>query len=154
LKSDEYAESGRTTATKITLDEQLFLDSWVLGDKLLDHDFCDMVIDTIIDHARIPHADWWPFNVIFTIYEMTSDTAPVHRFLIDLYLYMANKSWHDHGEPEFNAKAYREITNALVDQKKVVLSPADSPWLKDPCVYHWHKKEGGLCYKQKGKWKN
>jgi len=97
------------------MDEQLFLDSWILGDKLLDHDYCDMVIDTIINHAT--DADWWSFNIVFTIFEMTPDTAPVHRLLIDIYLYIAHAPWHDDGGPEFSAKAYWEITNALVDQK-------------------------------------
>lgn len=151
LKSDEYAESGRTIATT-SLDEQLFLDSWILGDKLLDHDYCDMVIDTIINHAT--QAGWWPYKNIFTIYEMTPDTAPVHRFLVDIYLYVANAGWDIIGPPTFSAEAYRDITNALVAKRYSFHRSEVKPWVRDPCVYHWHKKEHGLCYKQKGKWNN
>jgi len=49
-------------------------------------------------------------------------------------------------------EAYKDITNAFIMKKDSETDSTNPPWNSDACVYHWHKKEGGVCYKDKGHW--
>lgn len=119
--------------------------AWVFGDKILDHDFCDAVVDSLIALSRL--SGRFPYGAAYDIYKAASSTTPARQFLIDMFLHVAHEGWFDTRRPAFDTEAYKEITRRLVATKGVKLSKEDAPWNVEPCVYHWHKKDGGICYK-------
>jgi len=124
--------------------------AWLFGDKVLDHDFCDMVIDNLLSHAlstkNLPAAS------LFRLYQVCAPNIPARQLLVDMYVYVANPGWFDNGDRVLSEEAYRNITVALIARKGMQSNMANAPWLADCCRYHWHKKDGGTCYKDKAHW--
>jgi len=127
--------------------------AWIFGDKVLDYNFCDAAIDAMIGFMKRVHR--YPQGAAFSIYKATGQHAPARQLLIDMFLYVANPTWYIEGgeptQPKLDAEAYAEITRRFVLSKGVVLKLEDAPWNSDPCAYHWHKKHGGICYKDRAR---
>jgi len=124
--------------------------AWLLGDKVLDHDFCDMLIDSFLDHALSTYM--FSTAELFRLYKVCATDVPVRQFLIDVHVYAAVPEWYDDGGEVLSEEVYRNITAALTARKGMQSNMENAPWLVDPCRYHWHKKEGGTCYKDKAHW--
>jgi len=122
--------------------------AWIFGDKVMDHDFCDMIIDAMLRHTT--HIGRFPVGAAFEFYKICGPDIPAKKFLVDMFMYSGTVAWVD--SVYMNEEGYKSVLRALMEKKAVVLSSGDAPWLADPCVYHWHKKEGGVCYKAKVDW--
>lgn len=122
-------------------------EAYQFGIKILDHDFCDMVLDRMLGRAL--DMTYWPFKSFFEMFCHSNTNDPQRRLLVDIWLYVSQGHWFERGGPAFNAEAWKEITKALVANKGASLTSADGPWRSDPCHYHWHRKNGTLCYKVK-----
>lgn len=129
-------------------DQKRLLRAWMFGNKILDYNFCDMVIDALIEHATLQNS--WPYAIAFTVFQVSSKHAPVRRLLTDIFVHGAVPEWFDDGAPELNEEAYQQITLALLTKGNELCIDV-APWKSDPCVYHWHKHSGGVCYKNKGR---
>jgi len=106
-------------------DQKRLRRAWMFGHKILDYDFCDMVIDALIDYMTA--VDFWPYKTAFKVYQLSSKDAPVRRLLTDIFLYAVGPEWFDHGAPELSEEVYQEITLALLT-KGSELTLDDAPW--------------------------
>jgi len=129
--------------TRLKNDHTL-IDAWMLGDKLLDYDFRDMVVDSLFQHSDAING--WPAKTFIKIFKASAEDDPVHQMLVDVLLYDTSPDWIDIST--FTVAAYKTIIRAFL-KHGTQLKPEDAPWRHDPCVYHWHKKNGGSCYKEK-----
>jgi len=144
------SRSGKSTPiNEINADFEHMRKLWMFGDKVLDHDFCDMVVDALISTAKL--VGRWPIPSIFKIREVCGPNAPIRQFLVDMYLHLAHDTWFEE-KYNLNVDAYKEIVHAFALKKSTSPTKANAPWTLDGCVYHWHKKEGGICYKDKDYW--
>jgi len=121
------------------------VDAWILGDKLLDYDFCDMVVDSLLRHSDAATIGL-PIKTFFNMFKASAEDNPVRQMLVDVLLYDTGPSWIDIST--FTVAAYKTIIRDFL-KHGTQLSADDAPWRHDPCVYHWHKKNGGSCYKEK-----
>jgi hypothetical protein len=69
----------------------------VLGDKLQDGDFQDVIIDAIVDKCKSEASDgrtWFPVGpVIQQVYDNTLESSKARRLLTDLYISHGSGSW-------------------------------------------------------------
>lgn len=133
-----------------TAHSQLLRLTWQFGDKILDHDFCDMVIDKLIGHFTFTNR--MPQDQVFYIYQSCAAGVPVRRLLPDGFVHLGREGWLTSESTKMTEEAYKDVINALLKNKALKPDAANVPWESDACVYHWHKKEGGVCYKNKAHW--
>ncbi|PLB48318.1 hypothetical protein P170DRAFT_448051 [Aspergillus steynii IBT 23096] len=113
--------------------------AYVLGDKLLDAEFHNAVIDAIVEESRSEAQDkhlWFPGEkVIEYAYENTTERAPIRRLLVDMWAIYAKSSWLD--DPE--ESAYLPHTFLLGLLSKRLDSNFDANESIEACNYHTHK---------------
>jgi len=63
---------------------ELLRRAWQFGDKILDHDFCDMVIDNLISHCS--SCNTWSNREVFILYQSCTAGVPVRQLLTDIYV--------------------------------------------------------------------
>jgi hypothetical protein len=127
--------------------------AYIFGDKILDRDFCDFVIDSILIHAQ--RVSRWPYLLFFDIFNASTDEAPARHLLTDAFIYVAHEGWlisMNHEEKNFSEEAWKAIAYALVRKKNQTTHHTDGPWLHDPCKYHWHRKNSTSCYRLSKSW--
>jgi len=103
--------------TEATVHFEHMRELWVYGDKVLDHDFCDMIVDATISTAEL--VQQWPWESVFMIYKVCGPNAPVRRFLVDMYIHIADapRLAEENRCTILNEDAYREIINAFILRK-------------------------------------
>ncbi|RFU24056.1 hypothetical protein B7463_g12285, partial [Scytalidium lignicola] len=71
--------------------------AYILGDKLQDSDFKDVVTDAMIDKCKSKASDgrsWFPVGpVIKCIYDNTLESSKARRLLVDIYVHNGSGSW-------------------------------------------------------------
>lgn len=132
--------------------ERFTVGAWQFGDKVLDHPFCDLVIDVALAHGGATQI--YPLPLFSATFDTSARDAPVHNLLGDAFVYLAKPKWLD--AIVCSAEAYKEIARRCMSDGYILngekFTPSNAPWIKDPCVYHLHKKNGGICYKDKVEW--
>jgi len=127
--------------------KQLSVGAWKFGDKVLDHLFCDLVIDMALLYGE--RGGNFSVNLFFASFHASALNDPVHNLLGDSFVYLAPSYWLKGREG--SAEAYKEIAERMLKEGNRY-GPDEAPWFTDPCLYHWHKKHGGACYKDKVDW--
>jgi hypothetical protein len=116
---------------------------WILGDYVLDHEFCTVMIEVLMADIRKCHLNTGTLcfmngAVITDIYEKTGhSSSPLRRLMVDSWtaivkpddakaFMLANKSSQCQ---EFYAEVMHEMTT---------LERGQVPWEASPCHYHNH----------------
>jgi hypothetical protein len=118
----------------------------VLGDKLMDGDFKDAVIDCIVDALCKDQV----FDVGLTnyVYEHTTATSPLRRLWQDIYMWAGNPTWLDENvipEP-LNGDFAVDLSRRQMEMAFVAAqSRPPAPSLQNICLFHGHGN--GKCYR-------
>lgn len=119
-----------------------------LGERLLDGEFQDRVLDTIVVEARerigpIRRLGYPGRKAVSIIYESTPDSSPARRLMVDLYV--------PHGTGRFNldadfpAQFLADVAKGLMADRRTSTATRQQKYSeleKDgPCSYHHHKKD-------------
>jgi hypothetical protein len=80
-----------------------FWKAYVPGDKILDRDFCDFVIDYMLNHAR--ETKYWVFGYYHDILTMSQVDAPPRNLLVDCMVHIAGPDWFGASQPDFEKDA-------------------------------------------------
>ncbi|QDS75942.1 hypothetical protein FKW77_003205 [Venturia effusa] len=141
--SDEVLELFRAR-------HNLLVRAYILGDKILDRDFQDAVIDGLIDFSR--RRNVWPIRQVKVIFENTLEKSPLRTLLVHMCSF--NKHADRFKDPAFmqylTAEALFDIAADLMDNRDHRRDEFDAPfWGNNLCRYHIHEKEGRSCYRQR-----
>ena len=156
LLSESEDQTWDTLGTHLAKHEQactqhhsLLLDAYILGDKMGDFDFTDCMIDELVLFSK--DASWYPAVYALKIFENTTETCPLRKFLVDMYTFTAHKDWLDYDVPN---EVWADVAKALILEKgrQRIPSTSDAPYSKDPCAYHHHVSRKTACYKTKARW--
>jgi len=130
----------------------LLTEAWRFSDKVLDHLFCDLVIDVSVMHGL--RTGKFAVAMFFATFDTSIRSAPVHSLLGDAFVYLGTPAWLNN--PKCSLEGCREIARRFMsdgyEYSGINFQEENVPWTKDPCVYHWHKMNGGICYKEKVDW--
>ncbi|THZ57372.1 hypothetical protein D6C86_07158 [Aureobasidium pullulans] len=96
----EWVYSGRVFKKKLRDDEgsAKFLSygqAYILGEKLLNHDFKNEVLDTLL--TEILSGGKIDLTLATLVYEGTAKTSPLRRLLVDIYTWYGHKDWLRYG---------------------------------------------------------
>lgn len=127
--------------------------AYVLGDKLQDGDFKDVIIDAIIDKCKSIASDgrkWFPVGpVLRCIYDNTPTSSEARRLLVDIYVHNGSGDWlSDWVKQDDIPKDFLlDITMAFLNKKE---KNEEGPTHKSStCAYHQHGLGETLCYKER-----
>lgn len=131
--------------------------AFVFGDRILDDDFCDAIVDATLRYAE--NTTVWPSWQLEKILKICPVESPPHRLMIDVFVYRANSTWIKMGElspRRCTADTWMEICRGLLaGRDKFSKDRTDWPWVKNPCVYHRHAMPGGgSCYRSRSGMRN
>jgi len=133
--------SNNDSECRFKFDEcRLLGKAYVLGDKLGDFEFMEVVMDGIMDIGRRSPISLT--TLITTAYDHTPVASPLRCLLIDVYRFEGNRIWLD--ITERNEDMLWDLAYAFLGQKT-----RGAPYLTNPCLYHQHEKSGKPCYKTK-----
>lgn len=141
---------------KALVEHQRYVDAYMFGDKVLDHDFCDMILDHLLKHAET--VKLWPISQFMRIFEVSGAQDPPRKLIPDLYEYVGEAKWYEKPCKDVSAEAWHAIASAVYkrwpqkDGRQIWYRPTARPWHTFPCRYHWHTKFGGRCYREKDSW--
>lgn len=94
-------------------------DAYVFGNKILDFDFCDMIVDAIRSHMK--SSDCILTDEFFTIWQVSKKNSPPGRLPFDAYAYDGEKSWFEDSKAfndDFDAEAWRSIAKVLIADRQ------------------------------------
>ncbi|KAH6873186.1 hypothetical protein BKA58DRAFT_456785 [Alternaria rosae] len=118
---------------------------YVLGEKLIDHTFQDMIVEAIIlrhvtarlDQER-PREKVPGLEVIRIIYEGTTGNARVRRLLVDIWAFNMDSSWVT--ETELRAPANKpfldDLLPVLLDRRGLPDASQARPWISQRSSYY------------------
>lgn len=122
--------------------------AYVLGDKLQDGDFQDVVIDMIVDKCKWQSIDggkWYPAGeIVQKIYDNTLSNSKARCLLVDIYVSHGSGSWlYDYSKPHDIPKEFiYDLTVSFLDKRK------NDPMIKSSlCEYHQHSPGAKNCYR-------
>ncbi|KAF7187988.1 hypothetical protein HII31_10660 [Pseudocercospora fuligena] len=121
--------------------------AFIFGDKFLDFDFCDAVIDCVIE--QIWKTSALDISLVEHVWRNTTPSSPLRRLILDLYGFVGIERWLEElqNDNHFHAEFMKD---ALRDQMKRrgsgSLPAKDPPFPQDPCAYHKHSNV--VCYKE------
>jgi hypothetical protein len=125
--------------------------AYILGDKLLDGDSNDVVIDAMKDKSRTRTSDgrrWFPVGpVLSCVYDNTPTSSKARQLLVDIYVRHGVRDWlSGWADPNEIPKDFLlDLTMAPLDLKHN--SQDDSTEKSSTCAYHQHGLQENSCYK-------
>ncbi|KAE9982474.1 hypothetical protein EG328_010864 [Venturia inaequalis] len=130
----------------------LLIRCYILGDKLMDDDFQDAIVDVLVQFCE--QANTWPITMTRFIFENTPVTSPLRAFIVDVIVHLNFlKYWNTMTSTDcletHNEDALFHITRTFMRLRDVPVSKQTAPFRgSDRCVYHNHKKHDKPCYKE------
>ncbi|KAF2279433.1 uncharacterized protein EI97DRAFT_412463 [Westerdykella ornata] len=124
--------------------------AYILGDKLQDGDFKDVVIDAMIDKCKSTASDghrWFPVGpVLRCMYKNTPTSSKARRLLVDIYVHHGPGHWTSDGaeQDEIPKDFLYEVTMAFMDKRD---KNEEDPTQRPTCAYHEHGPGETRCYK-------
>lgn len=114
--------------------------AFVLGDKLLDQEVQDAVMDAFVESMSTPDKNghlWYPTGpTVGYAYENTNSSAPIRELLLDASTLHSNSSWYrQENSAEYPQPFLLELVARLLDRKS-------SPESLDPSKYHYRGHRG------------
>ena len=131
--------------------------AYVLGDRLLDLDFKDKVIDAIIDKSRSSSLGLYGYMLdpaTAYIYKNTLEGSKARLLFVDLYLGEGDKAWlTDRSKILLPEDFLFDLASALIGKRP--RSECDSPrMMNSTCRYHNHGPDDSICYRNRPKTRN
>lgn len=121
--------------------------AYKLGNKFLDLDFCNMVIDRICDHGKANKAV--PTGPFLEIWNVSARGSKPRNLILDSFRHEGQSSWfEDLTATEYDQELWLEIARALAVGKEEHPNDSRSPWRDDTCPYHHHSNSQKTCYKK------
>lgn len=114
-----------------TFDTAKWSQAYVLGEKLMDREYLDCVIETMMRECT--KRGEFPGKInLEIIYEGTPEGSPARKLLVDFVCWMGNEKWIHKGEMHqgFNEDLVLELMRHM---NRKFESPA--PWVSDPSAY-------------------
>lgn len=142
-----WSDSREHEMSAVDKDFCRLYDLWSFGMKILDRDFCDMVMDKILYFGTSTGS--WPVNQMMLIYKRCSEHDPPRLLLCDIFTRISSEKWYTSPYMASDAEIWNAIAVALFRAKRAVQPADDRPWIWNQCRYHWHTKDGSKCYKTK-----
>jgi hypothetical protein len=136
------------------------LRAYLLGTRLQDWDFCDMITDNVLElMAKFRRVC---LKVGHAIFAASLEDSPPRLLLIDMRAHAAHPGWWAMDPAEVQGdymshEAWVQVVKGLVEakyewtrryNKKYYQEPARL-YEKNTCRYHWHTHHGTPCYKDK-----
>ncbi|TIA70514.1 hypothetical protein D6C76_07502 [Aureobasidium pullulans] len=139
----EWVYSGHVFKKKLRDDEggAKFLSygqAYILGEKLLDHDFKNEVLDTLL--TEILSGAKIDLTLATLVYEGTTKTSPLRRLLVDIYTWYGHKDWLKYGNNKSHAPLsfLSDLSAAFLERHNNDASLKDRYPVWNPCRYHEH----------------
>lgn len=118
--------------------------AYILGEKLLDKNFknaiVDLLLQTIVTHGKMD------LTLPTLIFNETSNTAPLRKLLVDLYVWFGHKDWlkPDGSKEAMSAIFSSDLNAAFFDRHGRDGSPKAKLPALNACAYHEHP-DGKAC---------
>ncbi|KAI9661303.1 MAG: hypothetical protein M1821_009630 [Bathelium mastoideum] len=134
---------------------EILIEAFILGDKLLDIDFKDAVVDAIVHLTMKPDANGtWaipPGKNVSRLYERTLKGSKARRMMVDLHVMSATPRMFDSEEmkDEYCFDFVVELLRAMFEESRDPQGKANTllRW-RNQCQYHEHGT-GNPCYKDR-----
>lgn len=141
-EEDDWS-SHNEQCQKINKNLTRLLRCYHLGDKLGDFDFCDKMIDCLIQFCR--DTNYWPASGqdVFQIFKRTTESSPLRRLIVDMLVYDNGETFADRKFPE---ETWSDVGKRLMRLQKFP-GWSQAPYLGNTCVYHHHIRRNAPCYK-------
>lgn len=119
--------------------------AYLLGQKLLDGNFKDAMIDCIVE--KLYTSATFDIKLTSLVYDATPPKSPLRKLLLDIYVWCGDPTWLDEEQlGEFvNAEFAVELSKRQMGYMSGI-KPASPAFTGDICAYHEHA--GGVCYRQ------
>ncbi|PPJ52863.1 hypothetical protein CBER1_11312 [Cercospora berteroae] len=127
------------------------MNAWVLGDKLLDTDFKDALMDALVGRLRDTQAFAGLRLATSFIYSKTPDGSAPRRLLTDIYTYHGASWWvdevmHSGLQETYAVDFLKDLSKRQLTQRgPSILNSAAYMAAKTSCAYHDHKP--GKCFR-------
>ncbi|KAL1622565.1 hypothetical protein SLS56_008743 [Neofusicoccum ribis] len=123
-----------------SMDWDIFIGAYLLGDKLLDVDFRNTLIDLAIRievyYGIIPH------NHAKAAYSGLPVSDPYRRLYVDMHTWEIASSWYsdvnNKNATDAPTEVFRDVAKTAAENRRSIGSLEDGPWVTDPGRYH-HK---------------
>jgi hypothetical protein len=129
--------------------------AYVLGDRIQDGDFCDAVVDAIIDKCNTLTADnTYMFPTCresSSIYAHTTGSAKIRALLVDLYGKEGDESWMPAGEEDIPKSFLFNLTKLTLYEARNAFWTQDHLTWVIPCAYHQHGPDPATCYRNRSR---
>lgn len=117
--------------------------AYLLGQKLMDNDFKDTVIDAIAHKLTTSGA--FDIKQTSAVYDNTPKSAPLRRLWLDIYRSQGQEWWlaGELDECDISAEFLLELSRSSLG--RTTLFQPSPAYIRDLCQYHEHTD--GVCYK-------
>ena len=127
---------------------ELLIDCYEAGKKLLDNDFKDAIVDTIIQLATTTRV--FPINFIKKVYDMTDVGSAFRRLIVDMAVHANVFDWWQDARNRTccTEDALWDIVAAMKRYEQGI-GLLEVPFEHDTCTYHHHRLFRRPCYREK-----
>jgi hypothetical protein len=120
------------------VDKCSLIESYLLGEKLMDTAFQNAVMQGLIQCVK--REESYPINsVIKRVYERTTTKSPLRRLLVDFWLWNGSSTWMcSYMNRELGTEFMNDLICALLEKRPDPDSPGKelgAPWLMNPEAY-------------------
>lgn len=146
----QYLYSGKV-ASKLeaaTAEFENLVQLYVLGEKFLDRQFQDRVVDALIAATHQPRpskqyehgtARWFPTaETLVPIYEHTPVGSPIRQLMVDMHLAHGIPKWLDADVGQHSKEFLLDLSRASLDGRKPIVVNHRLIDAEPHCDYHQH----------------
>lgn len=135
--------------------QNLLVRAYILGDKLLDTNFQDAIMDILIDFSR--EVDRYLLRQASLVFGYTLEESPLLTLIVDFATHVRFTPSIGQMLREdtdfracFNEEACVAVAIELIENTDTDQNPRKiiAPYVRDTCLYHLHMREGKPCYKE------
>lgn len=118
--------------------------AYLLGQKLMDNDFKDTIIDAIVN--KLLTTGLFDIRQTGTVYDNTPKGAPLRRLWLDIYRYQGQASWlHEElDDADISPEFLFDFSRLNLSRSGAFGTPAAPAYMNNICQYHQHNE--GVCY--------
>lgn len=134
---DTNSEGSNTSAETGRL-----LQSYILGDVLQDHSYCNAIINALIE--RVKEKETYPTHLASQGYDKLPKSSPFRTLIVDFWVWIGSMNdWHEHGYSDSQCgpkEFWEDVAIATWKAGKQLYGDDELnyPWVMDRCRYHGH----------------
>jgi hypothetical protein len=141
LYTGRIPSCGYGDHTKDAQEYRNLVDAYNLGERFLDADWKDAIVDAIIN--KLYCTSVFDPRLTNLVYDNTPLLSPLRRLLQDIYVYSGSAKWLEDME-DVNSDFAKDLCKCQMGLKNGI-DPKDAPYLNISCRYHEHGPKG-VCY--------